>query len=152
MEITLRKKQYSEKGIEEDTFFQENVLVISSGVFIVNSEHISHLARREKCQNTCFILEKRKKSKFNRLQIEVILLFLPNISPLPNPEYRPIKFVLCLYIRPGCINGILRQFLCQLTCSLNCQNCLSFSICLKKFIFPWRKYANLKYFFLKTKM
>ena len=46
---------------------------------MVNFEHISHLAPREKCQNMCFILEKRKKSKFNRLQIEV--LFLPNIRP-----------------------------------------------------------------------
>ena len=33
-----------------------------SGVFIVNFEHISHLARGEKWQNTCFILEKRKES------------------------------------------------------------------------------------------
>ena len=41
---------------------------------------ISDRTRREKCQNTCFILEKRKKSNFNRLQIEVP--FLPNISPL----------------------------------------------------------------------
>ena len=61
-----------------------------SGVFIVNFEHISHLVRHEKCRNTCFILEKRKKSKFNRLQIEVFNV--PNIS---SPEYRPIKFVLC---------------------------------------------------------
>ena len=56
--------------------------------------------------------ERKKTNKFNRLQIEV--LFLPNISPpvyinLPPPtEYRPIKFVLCPYIRPGRINGILR--------------------------------------------
>ena len=57
-------------------------------------------------------LEKREKSnKFNRFQIEVF--FLPNIGPLvsksPLPtEYRPIKFALCMYMRPGHINGILR--------------------------------------------
>ena len=47
-------------------------------VSIVNFEHISHLPRREKCRNTCFILQE-KKSKFNRLKIEVF--FLPNIGP-----------------------------------------------------------------------
>ena len=52
------------------------------------------------------ILEKRKKSNsFNRLQIEVS--FLPNVSP-PFPKYRSIKFVLCPYIHPGRINGILQ--------------------------------------------
>ena len=53
--------------------------------------------------------KKRKKSKFNRLQIEVF--FLSSICPtyisppLPPylPEYRAIKFVLCPYIRPGSI-------------------------------------------------
>ena len=36
-------------------------------VFIVNFEHISHLARHERCQNTRFLLGKRKKSnKLNR--------------------------------------------------------------------------------------
>ena len=74
-----------------------------SGVFIVNFQHISHLARREKYQNPCFIL--KKKIMFNKLQFEVF--FLPNISPR-LPECRPIKYVLCPYIRPGCINGILR--------------------------------------------
>ena len=49
-----------------------------SGVFIVNFEHISHLARREKCRGACFILEKGRKIKFNRLQVEVF--FLPNIG------------------------------------------------------------------------
>ena len=63
------------------------------GVFIVNFEHISHLALHEIWQNMSFILEKRKKSnKFNRLLIEVF--FLQNISPLyisppPSPEYIP---------------------------------------------------------------
>ena len=32
------------------------------GVFIVNFEHISHMARCEKCRNSCFILEKEKVS------------------------------------------------------------------------------------------
>ena len=90
------------------------VILTYSGVFIVNFEHISHLPRREKCQNTCFILEKRKKIKFSRLQIEV--LFLPNISPpvykhgayIQGDLYRPVKFALCPYIRPGRITGILR--------------------------------------------
>ena len=52
---------------------------------------------------------------FNRLQIEVF--FLPNLIPpyisLPPPlprEYRLIKFVLCRYVRPGRINGILRYY------------------------------------------
>ena len=58
-----------------------------SSVFIVNFQHILHLPRREKCWNTCFILEKRKKSKFNRLQIEVF--FLPNISPPISPPPPP---------------------------------------------------------------
>ena len=90
------------------------VILTYSGVFIVNFEHISHLPRREKCQNTCFILEKRKKIKFSRLQIEV--LFLPNISPpvykhgayIQEDLYRPVKFSLCPYIRPKRITGILR--------------------------------------------
>ena len=55
-------------------------------------------------------LEKRKKSnKFNRLQIEV---FPPEYKTshiqAPPPEYGPIKFVLCPYICPGRINGLLR--------------------------------------------
>ena len=50
-----------------------------SGVFIVNFEHISHLARREKCRNTCFVMEKRKKSEFNRFQMEVF--FPPKCKP-----------------------------------------------------------------------
>ena len=37
-----------------------------SGVFIVNLEHISDLAQPEICQNTSFILEKRKKTKFRK--------------------------------------------------------------------------------------
>ena len=77
-----------------------------SGVFIVNFEHISHFARREKCQNTCFILQ--KKSKFCRFQIEVFPL---PPYPTSSSEYRPIKFALCPYIRLGHINGILRYFL-----------------------------------------
>ena len=56
-----------------------------SGVFIVNFEHILHLARREKCQSACCIVEKRMKSKFNRLQIE--MFFLPNISLSPSTPY-----------------------------------------------------------------
>ena len=89
-----------------------------SGVFTVNFEYISHLARREKRRKMCFILEKRKKSNFNILQIEVF--FLPNIilpplsiyKPHPTPpphtlEYIPIKFVLCPYLHPGRINEIL---------------------------------------------
>ena len=44
-------------------------------------------------------VEKRRKSnKFNRSQIELS----------PFPEFRPIKFVLFPYIRPGRINGNLR--------------------------------------------
>ena len=34
--------------------------------------------------------------------------FSSQIYPPPPPEYGPIKFVLCPYIRPGHINGILR--------------------------------------------
>ena len=52
---------------------------------------MSRLARRKKCQNTCFLLEKRKKSKFNRLQIEVFVL--PNISPLQNKKKKKKKRV-----------------------------------------------------------
>ena len=52
---------------------------------------------------------KKKKSKFNRLQIEVF--FLPKNPKFKSPEYRPIykpiKFVLCPYIRPGRITEIL---------------------------------------------
>ena len=80
-----------------------------SGVFTVNFEHISHLARRGKCQNMCFILEKRKKS-LTDCKVKCFVFFLPNISKPhpPSPEYRPIKFILCPYIRPGRINEILR--------------------------------------------
>ena len=49
-------------------------------------------------------LEKKKSNKFNSVQIEVS--FLPNISSFP--QYRLIKFVFYLYIRPGRINEILR--------------------------------------------
>ena len=92
-----------------------------SDVFIVNFEYISHLGQRAKYRNTCFILEKRKKSKFNRFQIEVF--FLPNIaqhflpvykpthtSPLP---YRPFKFFLC----PIYAQGVLTAFygICLIT-------------------------------------
>ena len=84
-----------------------------SSVFIVNLQHISHLVRCKKCQNTCFILEKREKSKFNRLQFEVF--FLPSISlpeykpPHPNIDPSNLSFVhLSVYIRPGRINRILR--------------------------------------------
>ena len=84
-----------------------------SGVFIAEVEQV--VTTREVVLTFCGCwllpnLEKRKKSKnFNRLQIEVF--FLPNIippvyKPIPQ-EYRPIKFVLCLYICPGSINGIL---------------------------------------------
>ena len=90
-----------------------------SVIFIVNFEHISRLAQREKCRNTCFILEKRKKSKFNRFQIEVY--FLPNISPLPQlptpaPVYNPPPLpanispsnFYFVQIRAGLINEILQ--------------------------------------------
>ena len=54
-------------------------LSLSLTLRIANFEHIWHLAQREICQNTSFILEKRKKSnKFSILQIEVF--FLPNIT------------------------------------------------------------------------
>ena len=77
-----------------------------SGVFIVKFEHISYL-HGVKYGKTGFMLEKRKKSnKFNRLQIEV--LSLPNIPPPSSPKYRPLKFVLCPYIHPRCVNRILR--------------------------------------------
>ena len=66
-----------------------------SAAFIVNFEHISHLARREICRNTSFIMEKGKKSnKFNRLQIEVF--FLSNIS-LPPPNIGPSNLSFVLY-------------------------------------------------------
>ena len=82
-----------------------------SGVFIINFEHVSHLARREICRNMSFILEKIKKSNkfnhgiiivrfivpwFNRLQIE--LFFLPNISPPPYtipPPSPPVNSFYC---------------------------------------------------------
>ena len=43
------------------------------------------LVRREKCHDTWFMLEKRKKSKLKKLQIEVF--FLPNINLL-RPSHR----------------------------------------------------------------
>ena len=50
--------------------------------------------------------EKRKKSNnFYRLQIELFFLEWKRC-----PKYRPIKFFLCPYIRPGRINGILKYF------------------------------------------
>ena len=51
----------------------------------------------------------KKKEKFNRLQSEVFCVFPPEYKQPPSPpEYRPIKFILCPYIRPGRINEILR--------------------------------------------
>ena len=60
--------------------------------------------------------KERKKSKFNRLQIEVLFLpsirspvYKPPLPPSPHPrQYRPIKFVLSPYMRPGRIDEILR--------------------------------------------
>ena len=60
-------------------FFNSIVYFIYSGVLIVNFENISYLAQGEKHWNMCFIHQKTKKSKFNRLQIEVF--FLSNIIP-----------------------------------------------------------------------
>ena len=37
------------------------VIFTCSGVFIVNFAYLSHLARREICQNTDFTLEKKKE-------------------------------------------------------------------------------------------
>ena len=49
---------------------------------------------------------KRKKSNtFYRFQIELFFLEWERC-----PKYRLIKFFLCPYIRPGCINGILKYF------------------------------------------
>ena len=71
-----------------------------SGVFVVNFEHISHFEGREKCSNLCFVLEKSKKSKFNRLQIEVF--FLSNISPPSSPNIGPSNFSFVLiYAQDG---------------------------------------------------
>ena len=42
-------------------FLNLSLTLAYSGVFMVSFEHISHLARREKCRNTCFILEKKKE-------------------------------------------------------------------------------------------
>ena len=68
-------------------------------------------------------LEKREKSnKFNRLQIEVF--FFPNINPStsPTPKHRPIKFVVCLDIRTGCIDVILRYFTRTKLCDRSIQD------------------------------
>ena len=59
-----------------------------SGVFTVNFEHISHLARREKCQNNVPYTGK-KKEKFNRLQSEVFCVFLPEYELPPIPLSPP---------------------------------------------------------------
>ena len=56
------------------------------------------------------------------------MFFLPNISSTPPPEYRPIKFVLCPYIRPGLINGILRYIIHFLTFVNTRSSLIAFSI------------------------
>ena len=99
--LTIR----SQNDVNGAFIFNFNVNFTYPGVFIVNFEDISHLARRKKWRNTYFILVKRKKSKFNRSQIEVF--FLPNINPpyISLPEWRPIRFVVYPYIHTGRING-----------------------------------------------
>ena len=98
-----------------------------SSVFIVNFEHNSYLDRREKCPNTCFMLEKRKKSKFNRLQIEVF--FLPNISPPvykpPTPPPSPLEYRSNLYFVSKYDLVVLRH------CIRHCI-CWGFSLCVNK--------------------
>ena len=102
-----RKRHYSLSLLR---LYQINVLTISY-LYQINVSNSYHLWLQ-----VIINLEKRRKSnKFNRLQIEVLLLSnisqilcTPQIRAPPRPEYRPTKFVLCPYIRPGCINGILR--------------------------------------------
>ena len=102
-----RKRHYSLSLL---LLYQINVLTISY-LYQINVSNSYHLWLQ-----VIINLEKRRKSnKFNRLQIEVLLLSnisqipcTPQIRAPPHPEYRPTKFVLCPYIRPGCINGILR--------------------------------------------
>ena len=71
-------------------FFIFNFIVNStySGVFNVNFEHISHLTRREKCQNTCLYWKKESKVS------------------LADFKLKCFSFV-HIYIHPGRINGIL---------------------------------------------
>ena len=102
-----RKRHYSLSLL---LLYQINVLTISY-LYQINVSNSYHLWLQ-----VIINLEKRRKSnKFNRLQIEVLLLSnisqipcTPQIRAPPRLEYRPTKFVLCPYIRPGCINGILR--------------------------------------------
>ena len=81
-----------------------------SGVFIVNFEHISYLARPKHTEIRALYWKKRKKSKFNRFQIEVF--FLPSINPFQHhppphlsyispPKYRPIKLSFVLIYARG---------------------------------------------------
>ena len=87
-----------------------STLLLTLGILVsllltLNIFHILHHVKN--AEKRALYSKKGKKSKFNRLQFEVF--FLSNISPpFPaTPKYRPIKFVLCPYIRPGDINGIL---------------------------------------------
>ena len=67
--LILFQQQGGNNDVNSVFIFNFIVNFTCSGVFIADFEYISHLARREKRQKTCFIQEKRKKSKFNRLQI-----------------------------------------------------------------------------------
>ena len=101
-QLTMKRPERTQRCL----FLSFIVNITYSGVFIVNSEHISHLERREKCRNTCFILEKRKKSKFNRLQIEVF--FLPIITPLPYispPNIGPSNLSFARIYAQGVLTG-----------------------------------------------
>ena len=67
-----------------------------------------------------YVLHTEKKKRKVGLTDYKLKCFPPEYKPPPlppyirspplSPEYRPIKCVLCLYIRPGRINGILLHF------------------------------------------
>ena len=75
-------------------FFNFIVKFMYSGVFIVNFEHISHLAEHEKCRNMCFILKKIKVSlKYCNFKC---------FSPAPHPHsHGYISLFICRGILAG---------------------------------------------------
>ena len=100
--------------------------------------NIFHIMHDVNCQNTCFSVEKRKKSKFNRLQIKVF--FLPNIPPPvykspPNigPSNLPFARLYAQSVLKGFYRILFRTYL-KKDVSIQLSLLLLSGSCYKKFV------------------
>ena len=96
------------------SLFLAFLLALCILVSVLSTLNIFHMLLNVKNAEICALYWKkeRKKSKFDRLHVEVF--FLLNISPpIPSPEYKPVKFVLCPYISPGILTGFYSMLCCN---------------------------------------